>query len=184
MLPLSLSRLDFLVILGWQWSASRGVVRFHPGLSSPYRIWASPPHLPCLPPPSVCVCVCDLKTWDLGSSVCVCYHMCVCVCARSWDLPFFKVLIGHSVFNDAAGDETETSCERQRLLAQRRACCPGLPRGLVRVPATRSPPSAAPAPRAIELAVGRGLKSGAHSTSTPATPRDAGEGVLSSEPRR
>jgi len=43
------------------------------------------------------------------------------------------------------------------LLAQRRACCPGLPRGLVRVPATRAPPSAAPAPRAIELAVGRPL---------------------------
>ena len=41
------------------------------------------------------------------------------------------------------------------MLAQRRACCPGLPRGLVRVPATRAPPSAAPAPRAIELAVGR-----------------------------
>ena len=75
-------------------------------------------------------------------------------------------------------------CRRRRLLAQRRACCPGLPRGLVRVPATRAPPSAAPAPRAIELAVGRGLKSGAHPTSTPATPRDAGEGVLSSEPRR
>ena len=50
-------------------------------------------------------------------------------------------------------------CRRRRLLAQRRACCPGLPRGLVRVPATRAPPSAAPAPRAIELAVGRGLKS-------------------------
>ena len=63
--------------------------------------------------------------------------MCVCVCARSWDLPFIKVLIGHS---DAAGNETETSSERQRLLAQRRACCPGLPRGLVRVPVTRAPP--------------------------------------------
>ena len=48
MLPLSLSRLDFLVILGWQWSASPGVVRFHPGLSSPYRI----------PPPAH-------ESWDL-----------------------------------------------------------------------------------------------------------------------
>ena len=103
-------------------------------------------------PFSLSLSVCDLKTWDLGSSVCVCYHMCVCVCARSWDLQFFKVLIGHSVFDDAAGDEPETSCERQRLLAQRRACCPGLPRGLVRVPATRAPPSAAPAPRAIDIA--------------------------------
>ena len=46
---------------------------------------------------------------------------------------------------------------RRRLLAQGRACCPGLlPRGLVRVPATRAPPSAAPAPRAIELAVHAG----------------------------
>ena len=35
---LSLSSRLGLVILGWQWSASRGVVRFHPGLSSPYRI--------------------------------------------------------------------------------------------------------------------------------------------------
>ena len=51
-------------------------------------------------------------------------------------------------------------CRRRRLLAQRRACCPGLPRGLVRVPATRAPPSAAPAPRAIELAVGRPLNRG------------------------
>ena len=55
-ISLSISSRLGLVILGWQWSASR-VVRFHPGLSSPYRIWASPPHLPCLPPPSVCVCV-------------------------------------------------------------------------------------------------------------------------------
>ena len=47
-LSLSLSRLDFLVISGWQWSASRGVVRFHPGLSSPYRI----------PPPAH-------ESWDL-----------------------------------------------------------------------------------------------------------------------
>ena len=47
-LSLSLSRLDFLVILGWQWSASPGVVRFHPGLSSPYRI----------PPPAH-------ESWDL-----------------------------------------------------------------------------------------------------------------------
>ena len=46
-------------------------------------------------------------------------------------------------------------CRRRRLLAQRRACCPGLPRGLVRVPATRTSSSAAPAPRAIELPVGR-----------------------------
>ena len=46
---------------------------------------------------------------------------------------------------------------RRRLLAQGRACCPGLlPRGLVRVPATRAPPSAATAPRAIELAVHAG----------------------------
>ena len=45
-------------------------------------------------------------------------------------------------------------CRRRRLLAQRRACCPGLPRGLVRVAATRPPPSAAPAPRAAML-VGR-----------------------------
>ena len=45
----------------------------------------------------------------------------------------------------------------RRVLAQGRACCPGLlPRGLVRVPATRAPPSAAPAPRAIELAVHAG----------------------------
>ena len=47
-------------------------------------------------------------------------------------------------------------CRRRRLLAQRRACCPGLSRGLVQVPATRAPPSAAPAPRAIELAVHAG----------------------------
>ena len=40
-------------------------------------------------------------------------------------------------------------CRRRRLLAQRRACCPGLPRGLVRVPATRAPPSTAPSPRAL-----------------------------------
>ena len=68
-------------------------------------------------------------------------------------------------------------CRRRRLLAQRRACCPGLPRGLVRVPATRTSPSAAPAPRAIELPVGR-------PTSTKAAPHDTGEGVVSSEPRR
>ena len=80
----------------------------------------------------------------------------MCVFVHGVGTPFFKVLIGHSVFDDAAGNETETSCERQRLLAQRRACCPGLPRGLVRVPATRAPPSAAPAPRAIELAVHAG----------------------------
>jgi len=40
-------------------------------------------------------------------------------------------------------------CRRRRLLAQRRACCPGLPRGLVRVPATRTSSSAAPSPRAL-----------------------------------
>ena len=40
---ISLSISSRLVILGWQWSASRGVVRFHPGLSSPYRI-PPPPH--------------------------------------------------------------------------------------------------------------------------------------------
>ena len=42
-LSLSLSSRLGLVILGWQWSASPGVVRFHPGLSSPYRI-PPPPH--------------------------------------------------------------------------------------------------------------------------------------------
>ena len=66
-------------------------------------------------------------------------------------------------------------CRRRRLLAQRLACCLGLPRGLVRVPATRTSSSAAPAPRAIELPV---------PTSTKAAPRDTGEGVVSSEPRR
>ena len=153
MLPLSLSRLDFLVISGWQWSASRGVVRFHPGLSSPYRIWATPPHLPCLPPPSLCVCVCVISKLGTWAPPCVC----VCVFVHGVrTCRFSKLLIGHSVFDDAAGDETETSCERRRLLAQRRACCPGQPRGLVRVPATRAPPSAAPAPRAIELAVHAG----------------------------
>ena len=40
---LSLSSRLGLVILGWQWSASPGVVRFHPGLSSPYRIPPPPP---------------------------------------------------------------------------------------------------------------------------------------------
>ena len=45
---LSLSLSSRLVILGWQWSASPGVVRFHPGLSSPYRI----------PPPAH-------ESWDL-----------------------------------------------------------------------------------------------------------------------
>ena len=39
----SLSLSSRLVILGWQWSASPGVVRFHPGLSSPYRIPPPPP---------------------------------------------------------------------------------------------------------------------------------------------
>ena len=38
-------------------------------------------------------------------------------------------------------------CRKRLLLAQRRACCPRLPRGLVRVPATRAPPSGVPAPR-------------------------------------
>ena len=42
-LSLSLSSRLGLVILGWQWSASPGVVRFHPGLSSPYRIPPPPP---------------------------------------------------------------------------------------------------------------------------------------------
>ena len=79
-LSLSLSRLDFLVILGWQWSASRGVVRFHPGLSSPYRIWASPPHLPCLPPPSLCVCVCVISKLGTWAPPCVC--VCVCLCTE------------------------------------------------------------------------------------------------------
>ena len=46
---------------------------------------------------------------------------------------------------------------RRRLLAQTRACCHGLPRGLPRVPVTRASPSSAPAPRAIELVVGRAL---------------------------
>ena len=50
---------------------------------------------------------------------------------------------------------TNQSCKRRRLLAQRRACCPGLPRGLGQVPATRAPPSAAPGNRAIEIAGGR-----------------------------
>ena len=45
---ISLSISSRLVILGWQWSASPGVVRFHPGLSSPYRI----------PPPAH-------ESWDL-----------------------------------------------------------------------------------------------------------------------
>ena len=41
---LSLSSRLGLVILGWQWSASPGVVRFHPGLSPLlYRIPPSPP---------------------------------------------------------------------------------------------------------------------------------------------
>ena len=40
---ISLSISSRLVILGWQWSASPGVVRFHPGLSSPYRIPPPPP---------------------------------------------------------------------------------------------------------------------------------------------
>jgi hypothetical protein len=58
------------------------------------------------------------------------------------------------------------SCERSRpqeaALARPEArMLPGLSRGLARVPATRAPPSAAHTPRAIELAVGRGLKSGA-----------------------
>ena len=42
-ISLSLSSRLGLVILGWQWSASPGVVRFHPGLSSPYRIPPPPP---------------------------------------------------------------------------------------------------------------------------------------------
>ena len=42
---ISLSISSRLVILGWQWSASPGVVRFHPGLfSSPYRIPPPPLH--------------------------------------------------------------------------------------------------------------------------------------------
>ena len=55
-LSLSLSRLDFLVILGWQWSASRGVVDSTP--ASPLLIVfvpllrISPACLPLL-----CVCV-------------------------------------------------------------------------------------------------------------------------------
>ena len=39
---ISLSISSRLVILGWQWSASRGVVRFHPGLS-PLLIVSLPP---------------------------------------------------------------------------------------------------------------------------------------------
>ena len=62
-------------------------------------------------------------------------------------------------------------CRRRRLLAQRLACCPGLPRGLVRVPATRTSSSAAHAPCAIELPVGRALQARADPTSTKAAYR-------------
>jgi hypothetical protein len=42
----------------------------------------------------------------------------------------------------------------RHLLTQRRACCPGLPRGPEQAPAPWSPPSAACAPRIIELSCG------------------------------
>jgi hypothetical protein len=42
----------------------------------------------------------------------------------------------------------------RHLLTQRRACCPGLPRGPEQAPAPWSPPSAACAPRIIELSGG------------------------------
>jgi hypothetical protein len=42
----------------------------------------------------------------------------------------------------------------RHLLTQRRACCPGLPRGLEHAPAPWSPPSAACAPRIIEFSGG------------------------------
>jgi hypothetical protein len=42
----------------------------------------------------------------------------------------------------------------RHLLTQRRACCPGLPRGPEQAPAPWSPPSAACAPRIIELSRG------------------------------
>jgi hypothetical protein len=44
----------------------------------------------------------------------------------------------------------------RHLLTQRRACCPGLPRGPEQAPAPWSPPSAACAPRIIELSWGVG----------------------------
>jgi hypothetical protein len=42
----------------------------------------------------------------------------------------------------------------RHLLTQRRACCPGLPRGPEQAPAPWSPPSAACAPRIIQFSVG------------------------------
>jgi hypothetical protein len=44
----------------------------------------------------------------------------------------------------------------RHLLTQRRACCPGLPRGPEQAPAPWSPPSAACAPRIIEFSGGVG----------------------------
>jgi hypothetical protein len=52
----------------------------------------------------------------------------------------------------------------RHLLTQRRACCPGLPRGPEQAPAPWSPPSAACAPRIIELSRGM-LKNITKSTS-------------------
>ena len=45
-------------------------------------------------------------------------------------------------------------CKSRHLLTQRRACCPGLPRGPEHAPAPWSPPSAACAPRMILFSVG------------------------------
>ena len=78
-------------------------------------------------------------------------------------------------------------CRRRRLLAQRLACCQ--PRAAPRPgPGACHPRSSlrCPRPSRHQARHGEGPKSGAHPahpTSTPATPRDAGEAVVSSEPR-
>ena len=50
-------------------------------------------------------------------------------------------------------------CKSRHLLTQRRACCPGLPRGPEQAPAPWSPPSAACAPRIVLIAVRNSKKS-------------------------
>ena len=62
--------------------------------------------------------------------------------------------IGDSIFDDPAALE-KTPCQKRVNIPERRASCPGLPRGLGQVPATRAPPSAAPGNRAIKIAGGR-----------------------------
>jgi hypothetical protein len=75
-------------------------------------------------------------------------------CLRTSDHRVLPGCVGNSKKIDLPPTMLDRRFKSRHLLTQRRACCPGLPRGPEQAPAPWSPPSAACAPRIIEFSGG------------------------------